>query len=216
MALEKYPLPSMKLKDVIKQAHSKVAKSEMGASEKASLNTLLKSAAFKIVKREHAESVKASKLRKEKIEKKEFSDPEMKQLMKEAMLDIEKKDIELQKMKSRIVGLEKDSKELKNLQHKAHEDRVQEIVKREHSLGIISEEQKADKTEIYKKLHSEDLAKIEETLKGKKPVAASKMSEVSSADASETEGLEARRQLFAKAGIDLDPSEIDGEITIQD
>jgi len=215
MALEKYPLPSMKLKDVIKLAHSRVIKSNMSSSDKSSLNTLLKSASFKIVKKEHAESEKAKQARKEKIENKKFSDPEVASLMKEAMLDIEKKDIELQKMRSKITGLEKDSKELKRLQHKAHEDKVSEIVKFEHKLGIVGKEEIESKTEIYKKLHSEDLKKIEESLKDKKCLTkAQKMSFVGIDEGADV--LEIRRKLFKQANIDLDPREVDGDIEIRE
>jgi len=215
MAQDKYPLPSMKLKEVVRLAHSSVVKSEMSASEKAKLSTLLKSAAFKIVKKEHADAEKAKAIRREKIESQKFSDPEVSSMMKEAMLDIEKKDIELQKMKGRVSTLEKDSKELKNLKHKMHEERVDKLVKMEHKLGIVSEEGIADKTEIYKKLHSEDIDKIEKSLEGKKPLTkAQKMSEVGSS--AEADGLEAKRELFRKANIDIDPSEIEGDIVIQD
>lgn len=214
MAQEKYPLPSMKLKDIIKLAHSKVVKSGMSSSEKASLNTLLKSATFKVLKKEHAEEQKMKEVRKEKLEKQSFSDPETAQLMKEAMLDLEKKDIEMQKMTSKIMVLERDSKELKALQQKMREDRIQEIVKRENKLGIVSKEEFDDRVEIYRKLHSEDLDKIEKSLKDKKPLAVSqKMSEVgTTADA----GLETRRKLFKELGINIDPSEIEGDIKVMD
>ena len=205
----------MKLKDIVKLAHSKVVKSDMKAPEKASLTTLLKSASFKLIKKEHADSEKVKLNRTEKIESQKFSDPEVKNMMKEAMLDIQNKDIELQKMKSKISSLEKDSKELKTLQNKQHEDRVEGIVKTEHKLGIVSEEGVADKTEIYKKLHSEDLGKIEKMLEGKKPLTkAQKMSELG--DEADTDVIEARRKLFAQANINVDPSEIEGDIIVQD
>ena len=215
MAQEKYPLPSMKLGDIVKLVHSKVVKSKMSASDKAGLNTLLKSAAFKIHKKEHAKAVSVSETRKKKIIGQKFSDPEVSTMMKEAVLELDKKEIENQKLKSKITTLDKDSKELKNLQTKMHEDRVDEIVKTEHKLGIVSKEEVADKSEIYKKLHSEDLDKIEASLIDKKPLTkAQKMSEVSEEDG--TDDLEAKRKLFASAGIELDPSEIEGDILIQD
>jgi len=205
---EKYPYPSLGLSDVVKLALKKVlANKELKDDDKEALANLLKAAVGKMAKYpKQSADVESGGKETDKSDTEgdgeALSTERAAQLLEEASGKIDEQNI-------KIESLEKENRKYKDEAEKVEAQRknstVEEVLKRELSMGLLTEDQKEEKAKIYRKLSVGDLKEISKSLENKTKVEVKKEAlkgeEKPAEDTVAKEDLEKKRDLMRKAGI---------------
>lgn len=189
---EEYPYPTMKLSEAIKLALDKFLKLKVDAKEKEEIANLLKAA-----------------IRKYPVigsYPKMSTDKQSHELLREAAEEIERLQLENAGIKENLEVSKNVERKYNKMMTERKDAKVNELLKRELSLGLVSEEKEKEMVEVYRKLSEEDLDKMFERMKDLRPVEPKRETHTSEKPegekVAEISDEEAKaRELMKKAGI---------------